>query len=209
MYCPKCGKEVGMSKFCPECGADMSENINNVHVKKKKPFTVKKFLKIFLGVVGGILVILVAVTIWGTANVPKYDPTAYESYLSLDVIQADSEKCQAIADYVANYLVENGYVRNGYEVEWIGYIKYRDLYSEEEYQEMALGGYYSYVGQTGKGEHVDGRVVCYWGDGEEPQIVNLSISSDVEKVELVEYSDEKIKDCWEVYNQKAFPSKYQ
>ena len=36
MYCPKCGKDVGTSKFCPECGADMSENINNVQVKKKK-----------------------------------------------------------------------------------------------------------------------------------------------------------------------------
>lgn len=39
MKCPKCGKEVGASNFCPECGASMSvgpENAGATEVRKKK-----------------------------------------------------------------------------------------------------------------------------------------------------------------------------
>ena len=49
----------------------------------------------------------------------------------------------------------------------------------------------------------NGRVQCYWGDGETPTIVNLNIETATTENPIVEYSDEAVSACFGVYTQKA------
>ena len=89
-------------------------------------------------------------------------------------------------------------------VEWIGYSKYKDTYTEEEYTEMQLGGYYRYYGNTYGGELVSGIVRTYWDEGEAPVIISLGFENYDGDVYLVEYSDEKIAECWNIYYDRCF-----
>lgn len=80
----------------------------------------------------------------------------------------------------------------GYSVEWIGYCKYAEDYEFEDWQSWGLGGYYSYSANLSTGEMANGRVQCYWGDGETPTIVNLNIETATTENPIVEYSDEAV-----------------
>lgn len=126
-------------------------------------------------------------------------------YSAIDLAQISSEHYQEIADYMDDYLNELGYFPMEYSVEWIGYCNYSELYDIEEYEEMEIGGYYTYTANLSTGELATGRLSTYWGDGEEIEIVNLTVETLTEEKPIVEYSDEKIAECWETYHQLAYP----
>ena len=98
-----------------------------------------------------------------------------------------------------------GYFPIDYSVEWVGYSKYKEQYTEEEYEEMQLGGYYTYSGKLSTGELANARLKTYWGDNEELVILDLSLETALGEKVIVEYSDEKILDCWKTYYSKAKP----
>ena len=125
------------------------------------------------------------------------------AYESVDRAQATEDHCLEIAAFMDDYMEQNGLFITGYYVEWIGYYKYSETYSEEEYEEMAIGGYYSYQANISTGETASGRISTYWGEGESPVIVDLSYEGANGKTVLVEYTDEKISQCWQVYYDKA------
>ena len=126
-------------------------------------------------------------------------------YSAIDLAQISSEHYQEIADYMDDYLNELGYFPMEYSVEWVGYCNYSELYDIEEYEEMEIGGYYTYMANLSTGELATGRLSTYWGDGEEIEIVNLTVETLTDEKPIVEYSDEKIAECWETYNQLAYP----
>lgn len=125
------------------------------------------------------------------------------TYSTIDHQQATEQKCQEIADFMDDYFEQNGMFVVGYSVEWIGYYKYSDMYTEEEYEEMKIGGYYSYQANLAGGEYVIGNVSTYWGENETPVIVNLSYEKADGDIPIVEYTDEKIAQCWQTYYAKA------
>lgn len=124
-------------------------------------------------------------------------------YSDVDHQQATEERCKQVAEFMDDYFEQQGLFVVNYGVEWIGYYKYSDQYTVEEYEEMAIGGYYSYTANLSGGEYVTGRVSTYWGDGETPVIVDLAVQSASGETHPVEYSDEKIAQCWKVYYDKA------
>ena len=84
-------------------------------------------------------------------------------------------------------------------------VKYAEDYEFEDWQSWGLGGYYSYSANLSTGEMANGRVQCYWGDGETPTIVNLNIETATTENPIVEYSDEAVSACFGVYTQKQKP----
>jgi len=124
-------------------------------------------------------------------------------YSSVDKAQAATDKYESIAEYMDEYLEAQGYFVMNDSVEWIGYSKYKDLFSEEEYEDYALGGYYSYTAELSTGELADGSISTYWGEGEEPVVVDLTIETYTSETTIVEYSDEKMSECWQVYQDKC------
>ena len=129
--------------------------------------------------------------------------TLEDAYLRIDQEQAKTELCEDVASYMDDYLEAAGYFPLGYSVEWIGYYKYVEDYEFEDWQSWGLGGYYSYSANLSTGEMANGRVQCYWGDGETTTIVNLNIETATTENPIVEYSDEAVSACFGVYTQKA------
>lgn len=125
------------------------------------------------------------------------------SYGSVDRAQVTEEHYEEVKGFVNDYFKDQGLFVVNSGVEWIGYYKYSDTYSEEEYEELAVGGYYSYQANLSAGEYVTGRISTYWGEGESPVIVDLSYEGANGKTVLVEYTDEKIAQCWQVYYDKT------
>ena len=124
-------------------------------------------------------------------------------YASIDSQQATEERCMEIAEYVDEYLEPLEYFPIGYSVEWIGYYKYSEQMSREEYEEMQIGGYYSYTGNLSTGELATARISMYWDEGEEPEIINLNIESGTTENPIIPYDEAKIKECWETYKEKS------
>lgn len=127
-------------------------------------------------------------------------------YATIDRQQATEEHCQSVADYMDSYLENLGYFPVGYSVEWIGYYKYEDMYDIEEYETMELGGYYSYTSQLSTGEIANADISTYWGEEEEPVILNLNIETLNSENPIVPFDDDLIISCWNTYYQKANPS---
>ena len=177
MKCKKCGEEIGNSKFCPKCGAK---------VKGKKGCLIP--IVIFC-------VFCVAVYVIGSSTMSTYS--------TIDRQQGTEQKCQEIANFMDDYFEQKGMFVVGYSVEWIGYYKYSDMYTEEEYEEMKVGGYYSYQANLAGGEYVIGNISTYWGENETPVIVNLSYERVDGDTPIVEYTDEKMEQCWQTYYEKA------
>lgn len=125
------------------------------------------------------------------------------TYSPIDNGQTTEQRYTDIAGFMDDYFEQKGLFVMQYSVEWIGYSKYSDLYSEAEYEEMGTGGYYLYLANLSGGESVTGRISTYWEDGEDPVIVDLSYEGASGKTVLVEYSDEKIAQCWQTYYAKA------
>lgn len=126
--------------------------------------------------------------------------TLEDAYLRIDQEQAKTELCEDVASYMDDYLEAAGYFPLGYSVEWIGYYKYAEDYEFEDWQSWGLSGYYSYSANLSTGEMANGRVQCYWGDGETPTIVNLNIETATTENPIVEYSDEAVSGLlWRLY----------
>ena len=189
MYCPNCGKEIGNSNSCPKCGWK-----DRTPAKpKKKP-----------GCLIGLLVFFgIAFFVFVSSMSYENPSTLEDAYLRIDQEQAKTELCEDVASYMDDYLEAAGYFPLGYSVEWIGYYKYAEDYEFEDWQSWGLGGSYSYSANLSTGEMANGRVQCYWGDGETPTIVNLNIETATTENPIVEYSDEAVSACFGVYTQKA------
>lgn len=186
MYCPHCGAEIGNAKKCKKCGW--------IEPRKKQN----------RGCLTAILVfVLLAAAVGIAANLSSSVSTLEDAYLQIDHTQATKEHCEEIAAYMDDYLEAAGYFPLGYSVEWIGYYKYAEDYEFEDWQSWGLSGYYSYSANLSTGEMANGRVQCYWGDGETPTIVNLNIETATTENPIVEYSDEAVSACFGVYTQKA------
>lgn len=126
-------------------------------------------------------------------------------YDSIDTAQSTAEKYEAIADYMDNYLDTQGYYVLEYSIEWVGYSKYKDNFSEEEFEALETGGYYSYLGRLSSGDVAIGRIQTYWETSEIPVILNLVVESttDLSEIELIEYSEENFTKCWATYQEKC------
>lgn len=94
-FCTKCGKEIDETvNFCPECGADTQNSINEVanssiggdmNVSKPKQ---KNFKKIFLPIIGVVLVIaigVVSIIAFGSKKYEKVAESYMDSLLMLDI----------------------------------------------------------------------------------------------------------------------------
>ncbi|WP_195278656.1 zinc ribbon domain-containing protein [Clostridium sp. J1101437_171009_A5] len=207
MFCPKCGKDAGNAKFCPECGTaiqKLGESMNPT----PEPSPVSSNLGHSRKVVrrknsknGGILKIIIAFCVVVGVFYAIIAPTSMQTYESID--NAQSAKSEKIVEYMDGYLKSQGYFPQQATADWIGYTHFKDQYTKEEYEEMALGGYYSYTATLPSGEMVLGNIRTYWEEGEEPVIVNLSIETLTSETSIVEYSDEKILECWTIYQEKC------
>lgn len=207
MFCKNCGAKIDdNAKFCPACGtqveeiATSSKSVNKSHkadtqhpAKKKKGCSA--ILAIVLLVFVGALIYSISMAFQGNAT----------GYTAIDRSQSSQNKYDAIATAMDDALEDMGYFPVDYSVEWVGYSKYKDQYSEEEYEEMQLGGYYTYSGKLSTGELANARLKTYWGDNEELVVLDLSIETASEEKVIVAYSDEKIIDCWNTYYAKAKP----
>lgn len=135
----------------------------------------------------------------GTSSVDSIEG----AYATIDDAQAADTNCESVATYMDDYLENIGYFPLEYSVEWIGYYKYTDTYEFEDWKSLELGGYYSYSANLSTGEMANGRVQCYWGEGESPTIVNLNIETATSENPIVEYSEEAITACFDAYTQMA------
>ena len=124
-------------------------------------------------------------------------------YATIDRQQATEEHYQSIVEYMDTYLENLGYFPVGYSVEWIGYYKYEDMYDVEEYETMELGGYYAYTGQLATGETANADISTYWGEGEDPVILNLNIETLDSENPIIPFDNDSIVSCWNTYYQKA------
>lgn len=206
MFCPNCGKDAGESKFCPECGYDMSRTKApqqqsqpkyqrvGAPVKKKNPII--PIILVLLFIIG------CAVAVQVNTDEAKTDEAKYEK---VDNAQKSTAHYEAIEEIVEDILNENGYYVMESSVEWIGYSKYKDMYTAEEYTSMQLGGYYRYYGNTFGGELATGIVRTYWEENESPVIISLSLENYDSDIHIVEYNDEKIMECWNLYYARCFP----
>lgn len=111
MNCPKCGKEVGTSRFCPDCGADMSGGSNygaTPRKKKKKGWVVLAF----------VIVILVAVIVGTTGDKDHLSSASNGSASQNGSNGQDQQTAQdlEILDYTStsdNYLrYATGHIKN-------------------------------------------------------------------------------------------------
>lgn len=126
-----------------------------------------------------------------------------DDYLRVDKAQATKDNCEKVASYVDGFLGEQELYVIGYAVEWIGYYKYEDVYTQEEFEDAQTGGYYSYTGKISTGEVLTGRVRCYWGEGEDPVILNLTIERADGNDPIVEWDDSTMAESWKMYQEKA------
>lgn len=202
MFCPKCGKDMGGAKICPNCGMSIEQWKND----KKSALEAKRNPKKRHGCLTYFIIIFVFVVvvalIFSNKNTITNIDNSTPSFASVDRIQADVDRMEDIAEYMDDYLENLGYFPIGYSVKWIGYSNFADIYSPEEYLELETGGYYSYVATLSTGETADGRISTYWTEGEEPVILNLNIETATSENPIVEYSDEKMAECWNLYLEK-------
>lgn len=215
MYCPNCGTNVGDANFCPNCGQKVKAEepqekavdvkpqniVSHDEVKKQAPEKPKKKHGCLITVL--VVLVIFSIFIGIGVNSSNEVTSIYSAYIEIDDDQISDENYEAVASFMDDYLEERGYFPLDYTVEWIGYYKYTDAYTFEDWKSMELGGYYSYSANLSTGEMANGRVQCYWGEGETPTIVNLNIETATSENPIVEYSDEAISACFGVYTQKA------
>ena len=217
MFCPNCGKNIGDSKYCTYCGSKIngeSENLmQNFHNQettsnkstevssysqtnpKKKKNSGKKIGCLIFFIIFVIMISIIVAVSTKSGTTPNY--------IAIDRQQSTEQNLQTVVDFVGKYLSDQGYTVSGYSTEWIGYYKYSDLYDKEEYEDLQMGGYYSYNGTLSTGEIVSSAISCYWGENEEPQIVYLHVETYTEENELIPYTDEAMLNCWKAYLEKA------
>ena len=215
MYCPNCGTNVGDANFCPNCGQKVKAEapqekavdvkpqniVSHDKMKKQAPEKPKKKHGCLITVL--VVLVIFSIFIGIGVNSSNEVTSIYSAYIEIDDDQISDENYEAVASFMDDYLEERGYFPLDYTVEWIGYYKYTDAYTFEDWKSMELGGYYSYSANLSTGEMANGRVQCYWGEGETPTIVNLNIETATSENPIVEYSDEAISACFGVYTQKA------
>ena len=205
MFCPNCGKDIGNAKFCPECGApsirseetQKKENLSIQEISseaqkpKKKP--------------GCLMVFLVFVLI--SMLMAPFINASSTGYAAVDNAQISEDHYNDIAEFSHDFLVSLDYFPANSEVKWIGYSNYKDNYTEEEYQDMRVGGYYSIIGQLIDGSMYEGRIYTYWEENTQPVILDMEVSTStwdkIEETNLIEYSEEKIENCWAEYQARA------
>lgn len=167
--------------------------VQETPVKKKKKHTLLRILVILI-VLSAVVSLYISIT-----TTPEQ-----LGYKSIDLQQGTDEHYQSIAEYMDTYLESLDYFPVGYTVEWIGYSKYADMYDVAEYEEMQTGGYYSYTGTLSTGEMASADISTYWGEGEEPVILNLNIETLTSENPIIPFSNDAIVSCWNTYYQKAY-----
>ena len=209
MFCPKCGNDMGENRFCQKCGFDSKKEEVNPVVEKKEytphsnMYSTQKKRKSGCFIFFIIILIVIAIAFFAALDLESSGGNSGSGYMSIDREQATEEHCKSIAYYMNNYLNEKGYSVTSYYVQWIGYYKYKDVYSKEEYSDLELGGYYSYTGNLSTGEVALADIRTYWGENEEPVIVYLHVETENSENEIIPYSDEAISECFRIYTEKA------
>ena len=203
MFCKNCGKKIDEdAKFCPSCGTQIS-SISSPEITTTNQTPAKKKRGCGFYVAIFIVLILAGSFIYSIGMVLQSTGTGYAA---IDRAQSSNSKYEAVASAMDDVLEEAGYFPVDYSVEWIGYSKYKDTYSESEYEELKLGGYYTYTGKLSTGEIANARIQTYWGENEQAVWLDLSIETANSEKVLVEYNDSKILDCWNTYYAKAKPN---
>ena len=205
MFCSNCGKDIGDAKFCPECGTPaastvketqepipvMPPNTPEPQKRKKKP---------------GCLIVVLVVVVLSLIMMP-FMTSETAGYSSVDNAQKREDRREEVASFVNDFLVDSGYYPASFNVDWIGYSHFEDIYSEEEFEESQLGGYYSVSGDLIGGSTYSGRVYSYWEEDSEPVILDMEILTDklteIQETDLIVYSDETIERCWQEYQFRA------
>lgn len=166
--------------------------------KKKK----KKTGWIVLGVLVVIIIVFASMLKKETDELDAITPSP-NIFAEVDDAQATTEHCKEVAEYVTSYLQAEGYQLSSHGAEWIGYYKYVGIYSLSDYEELQLGGYYSYTAELATGKMITGRVQTYWAEGETPVIINLTLEEESGDTPIIEYDEAKIAECWDIYYSKA------
>lgn len=166
--------------------------------KKKK----KKTGWIVLGILVVIIIVFASMLKKETDELDAITPSP-NIFAEVDDAQATTEHCKEVAEYVTSYLQSEGYQLSSHGAEWIGYYKYMGIYSLSDYEELQLGGYYSYTAELATGEMITGRVQTYWAEGETPVIINLTLEEELGDTPIIEYDEAKIAECWDIYYSKA------
>lgn len=205
MFCPKCGADAGNAKYCPECGAPLFTDDVSPKGNSKKPK--KKRGKAIAIVIVAIVVLFILIAAFGGGNsTTSTSPSPADAdniYSSIDAIQTNGGRCDEISNFITTYMQNLGYELANVSTEWIGYSHYASTYSVEDYQGLALGGYYSISGSLSTGETVTGRVSTYWDEGAEPEVIDLTIESESSETPIVAYDEAKLQQCWTTYNERA------
>lgn len=205
MFCSNCGKDIGNAKFCPECGApstrpEETPNRENLNIQEISSETQKPKKK-----PGCLMVFLVFVLI--SMLMAPFINASSTGYAAVDNAQISEDHYNDIAEFSHDFLVSLDYFPANSEVKWIGYSNYKDNYTEEEFQGLRIGGYYSIMGQLIDGSMYEGRIYTYWEENTQPVILDMEVSTSTwdkfAKKNLVEYSEEKIENCWTEYQARA------
>lgn len=139
--------------------------------------------------------LIAAISLSSCGNSSKYD--------SIDSLQSKSDRFESIAEYMDSYLENQGYYPLRYSIEWVGYSKYKETFSTEEFEDMQTGGYYTYQANLSTGEIADGRISTYWENDTDPVILSLNIETANSEKVIVEYSEDKFSECWNTYQEKC------
>ena len=163
---------------------------------------------------GIVIALIVVVAFIGISAVFSQNPE--ESSLDNNSIPASSEEKYAIIDekQVDNSkIVQNGLdqviedaglILSGSEVSWIGYNNFKDTFSIEEFEDTALGGYYSYNATLINGVVVSGRIRAYWDENDEPVTIDLKVLDPQNTYYLIDYNEDELNKSWDIYQEKVY-----
>lgn len=205
MFCPNCGKDIGNAKFCPECG---TPSIRSEETQKKENLSIQELSSEAQKPKKkpGCLMVFLVFTLISMLMAPFINASS-TGYAAVDNAQISEDHYNEIADFSHDFMVSLGYYPANSEVKWIGYSNYKDNYTEEEYQDMHVGGYYSIIGQLIDGSMYEGRIYTYWEENTQPVILDMEVTistwDKIEEKNLIEYSEERIENCWVEYQARA------
>ena len=207
MFCPKCGNDMGENRFCQKCGFDSEKEHANVIEKREytprsQVYAAQKKKNSGCLIFFIIAIVVIAIAVFAMAGAGNSGGNSASGYMSIDREQATEENYKNIVSFMDTYLEERGMYPMSYSVEWIGYHKYKNMYSVEEYEDFALGGYYSYTATLSTGELASASVKDYCNDDVSPEVLSLTVETDQGANEIVPYDNEKMIDCWDLYFQK-------
>lgn len=155
----------------------------------------KKFMVLFL---------CVCMLLSGCSSPPASSAAPTKTnYDTIDAAQI--ERIPTLKQLVDDSVTAAGITISSSDVKWIGYSNYKDVFTIEEFEDFADGGYFAYSASVSDDVMVTGWVRMFSDDGSDFEILSLDELTGSDKTPIVEYDESKLNECWETYYNMANP----